>query len=93
MRLQEGCNEASQMLHNLAKRMARRDGTASQSAILSRLRGRITTEVMRRAARMVLRCLPRADYLEAQSGEGSAPLDAIDLRAGHPCSADLPQFS
>ena len=56
--------EAFQMLQNLAKRLARRVGTTSQRALFSRLLARITTEVMRRAARMVLRCLPQTNYLE-----------------------------
>ena len=85
---------ATQMLQTLAKRMARRDGTASQRSIFSRLQARITTEIMRRAARMLLRCLPRADYLEGPEAVGEEGAEQLstdaDWRAGHPCSIDLP---
>ena len=84
--------EAMQMLHNIAKKMTRRDGTTTQRAILSRLQARITTEVMRRAARMLLRCLPRAEYLETQGsvGEEAQPTLEASLRAGHPGHCRLP---
>ena len=45
---------AEQMLQRLAKRIARCEGGTHQRAVLTRLRTRITTEVMRRAAKMVL---------------------------------------
>ena len=84
--------EAMQMLHNIAKRMARRDGTTTQRAILSRLQARITTEVMRRAARMLLRCSSRAEYLETQgsAGDEAQPTLEASLRAGHPGYCRLP---
>jgi len=54
----------------LIKRMPRRDGTASQRSIFSRLQALITTEIMRCAARMLLRCLPWAAYLEGPDAVG-----------------------
>ena len=51
------------MLTNVAKRMARRDGSTKHYAVLRRLEARVTTVVMRRAARMLLRCLPLARAL------------------------------
>jgi len=84
---------AEQMLANLSKRMARRDGTASQSAMLIRLRSRITTELMRRASRMVLCCLPMGSRAEddVSLGDDEAPITLeASLRAGHPGLSHLP---
>jgi len=84
---------AEQMLQHLAKRMARRDGSSSHRSILIRLRARITTEIMRRAARMVLVCLPQIASGEDpgldHSDEAPPGVDA-DLRAGHPGLCRLP---
>lgn len=57
---------ALQMLSNAAKRIARRDGTCTHRAVLQRLTARITTAIMRRAARMVLRCFPTFAGEEAE---------------------------
>ena len=84
---------AEQMLHRLAKRTARRDGGGHQRAVLTRLRARLATEAMRRAAKMLLRCLPRC----RRSQDGS-PAEADDsahspqarLRPGHPALCQLP---
>jgi len=53
------------MLTNAAKRLARRKGLAGHSGILQSMRARITTALMRRAAKMLLQCLPRQWDLEA----------------------------
>ena len=52
------------MLTNAAKRLARRKGFASHAGILQSMRARITTALMRRAAKMLLQCLPRQWDLE-----------------------------
>ena len=85
---------AEQMLQNLAKRKARRQGLLCQREVVQRLRARITTEVMRRAARMVLSCLPRAvpDELEAQAASNTAPSHDAEARAGDPGTTALPPF-
>ncbi len=84
---------AEQMLQRLARRIARRDGGPHQRGVLLRLRARIATEAMRRAAGMVIRCLPRCHRLEdAKSGveaDSALSLEA-HLRAGHPGLCDLP---
>ncbi len=83
---------ALQMLSNVAKRMARRDGSTKHYAVLRRLVARVTTVVMRRAARMLLRCLPLARALgdlEEPSVEAPPSQDA-ELRAGHPGLCRLP---
>jgi hypothetical protein len=84
---------AEQMLQRLAKRLARRDGSTNLRSVLSRLRSRIVTELMRRAARMVLTCLPRAacsdEPLESQIDE-VPPSTHADLRVGHPGICFLP---
>ena len=82
--------------------MARHEGMSSQRAHLDRLLACISVEVMRRASQMVRDCLPRATSVdgEVDHEEGAAasadpsPLDpAFELRAGHPCTVDLPLFS
>ena len=87
---------ALQMLENVAKRMARREGNSSQRAILGRLVARITTEVMRRAARMVLQCRPRAVYL-GENGDADAVVDPLcphaQWRAGDPGTMTLPPYA
>ena len=50
--------DADRMLQTLANRAARREGLPSSKHLLHQYRSRITTEVMRRAARMVMRCMP-----------------------------------
>jgi len=85
---------ALQMLRNLSKRIARREGQGSQRVVLQRLLARIATAVMRRAARMLLRCLPRS-VREGDDGEVlAAPTlsPAVYLRAGDPGDASLPRF-
>ena len=73
--------------------MARRDGSTKLRSILVRLRARIVTELMRRAARMVLACLPRMPNLNdlGQSAQVE-PEPSVDahLRAGHPGLSFLP---
>ncbi len=83
---------ALQMLSAAAKRMARRDGSSNHSAVLQRLFARVTTVVMRRAARMLLRCLPLGRALEDPA---EPPIKArlcqhAELRAGHPGLCLLP---
>ena len=81
------------MLHNIAKRIARREGGVSQSAVLHRLRGRITVEVMRRAACMLLQCRPAQVEIDK---EDVAPASHTTLeserRAGGPGTAALPPY-
>ena len=88
---------ASQMLDNLAKRTARRQGSNNQRAVLQRLRARIATEVMRRAARMAMCCFPQPSPEEADprtSSAGMAPPSAeAEMRAGFPGTAALPPYS
>ena len=86
-------DDAEQMLQRLAKRMARREPSGSLRGILIRLRARLVTEVMRRAARMVLACLPSgepAKVSEAAPCDGAPPSVAASLRAGHPGLCVLP---
>jgi len=84
---------AAQMLVCLSRRLARRDASSSQRAMLDRLRCRITTEVVRRAARMVLSCRPHsgghADDPLLPPDETSPTIEA-SLRAGHPGLSRLP---
>ena len=93
--------DALQMLRNLAKRLARREGRSSQRVHLDRLLARVNVEVMRRAARMVRDCLPRGDsaddgaFVEAGPGTSAdlAPVDPVtEQRAGHPSTVDLPLY-
>ena len=85
-----------QMLQNLAKRFARREGTSSQRVVLRRLQARVATEVMRRAARMALHCMPRPP--EGAFDREGPPHDAIisaeaTARAGNPGSVELPPYT
>ena len=84
------------MLQNLAKRLARREGTSSQRVVLRRLQARVATEVIRRAARMALHCMPRPP--EGAFDREGPPHDAIisaeaTARAGDPGSAELPPYT
>ena len=82
---------AEQMLRNISKRMARREGLSNQRSIEDRLRARITTEVMRRAARMVLRCLPAQTDATVQD---DLPVDHhAERRAGDPANLYLPPYT
>jgi hypothetical protein len=85
---------ALQMLSRLAKRMARREGTSCHRAVLQRLMARITTLVMRRAARMALRCLPQAACDDAEEWPSCDALlsSPIALRAGDPSTSALEPF-
>ena len=89
---------AAQMLQNIAKRTARREGGASQSAVLHRLRGRITVEIMRRAACMLIQCraAPPATEREDMPPQPGASVPHVtpeaDLRAGDPSTASLPPY-
>jgi len=88
--------DAEQMLQRLAKRLARRESSGSVRGILIRLRARLVTEVMRRAARMVLACLPSGELVEEPE---AAPCDGVplsaeaSLRAGHPGLCMLPPLN
>jgi hypothetical protein len=86
---------ASQMLHRLAKRTARRQGLTNQRAVFHQLNARITTEVMRRAARMVLHCLPHVsdDAGAYQGGSDELLSPCVVSRAGDPSTADMPPYS
>ena len=80
---------ARQMLVCLAKRIARRQGGSSHGAVLQRLAARITVVVMRRAARMVLKCLPQNDDTSSDDAPIiDAPLSShAILRAGDPSTS------
>ena len=78
---------ASQMLHCLAKRKARREGLACERAIFARLLARVTAAVWTRAARMVLQCRGKEDEGESEEVVGD---DMTMVRAGSPGTADLP---
>ena len=84
--------EAMQMLLRLAKRMARREGATTHHAVLRQLVARLTVVVMRRAARMVLRCSPLASIAEDEVGPVVEPplTHHAELRAGHPGICILP---
>ena len=75
------------MLTNAAKRTARRRGYTCYRAVLQGLVARITTAVVRRGARMLLRCLPQCDSDAECDFE---PSQQAALRAGDPGTADLP---
>ena len=81
---------AAEMLASLAKARARRHGT-SPAAELHHVRARVTTAVMRRAARMVRCCLPLASEapVEGAGDTDAAPCAAADKRAGDPSVASL----
>ena len=80
-------------MQNIGKRIARREGGASQAAVVRRLRGRITTEIMRRAACMVIQCRPQQPEVEA-SVLGLVPGVTVEaeLRAGDPSTTELPAY-
>jgi len=83
---------ADQMLITLSKRLVRRDGSSTQRAILLRLRCRIATEIMRRAAKMILCCMPSGIGVEeppAFQADGDISVES-SLRAGHPGHCRLP---
>ncbi len=84
---------AEQMLMNLSQRVARRQGGVARCSVLMRFRAHITIELMRRAARMVLHCLPHAHAADAESvrldHEAEPSLEA-ELRAGHSGHCRLP---
>ena len=85
--------DAERMLQCLAKRVARRDGSTNLRSVVVRFHARIVTELMRRAARMVLACLPRAQSLDDPSPlpqDGPEPSVHASLRAGHPGLSFLP---
>ena len=81
-----------QMLLRLAKRLARRAGTTTHRAVLRQLVARVTTTVMRRAARMLLRCSPLASLDDDEVGPAVEPplTHHAELRAGHPGICHLP---
>ena len=84
---------AEQMLVTVSQRMARRDGSTTQRAILTRLRSRITMEIVRRASKMVLCCMPPCSVTEddiAPQRDEAPPGLAASLRAGHPGQCRLP---
>ena len=82
--------QASAMVRALAKFKARREGSTCDLTIYRQLIARLTTLVWRRAARMALRCRPRAADDERPCG----PLvdDACVIRAGDSGRAELPAF-
>ncbi len=84
--------EATQMLLRLAKRLARRAGTTTHRAVLRQLVARVTTTVMRRAARMLLRSSPLASLDDDEVGPAVEPplTHHAELRAGHPGICHLP---
>ena len=80
---------ALRMLHTLARRIARRNGSTSYAEILRRLQARITTQIMKRAAKMVRVCMPCAPAA-LEEAVADPPVDnAAYLRAGHPSTCNL----
>ena len=61
------------ILKQLAKKGARRRGLLDPSQLERRAKAKIGVEIWRRAARMVMACLPRADEEEAEDA-GEIPL-------------------
>ena len=77
--------DAVRILQAMAKQHARRKGTEMHTE-MRRLMSKITTEIWRRAARMVRQCTPEMDEGE----EDGEVVDGITLaRIGHPGTAEL----
>ena len=81
---------AYDMLRKVARVKARREGLASEAAILHRLVARITSCIWIRAARMVLQCKPLAQ--DEEPLQEPACDNAALIRAGTPGTADLPAY-
>ncbi len=71
--------QTSTIIRQLAKKVARRRGLLNASLFERRAHAKIGVEIWRRAARMVMACLPRAPDEELQ-GEG----DQVDLGKAEP---------
>ena len=84
---------ARQMLISLAKRIARREGSHSYQQVLTRLEARISALIWRRAARMMLQCLPHVPVDGAPTVDQPTVISPeAEQRAGHPSSVDLPLY-
>ena len=62
------------IIRQLAKRAARRRGLPSASIVERRAHAKITVEIWRRAARMVIACLPRRDEESSVADDSQADL-------------------
>ena len=81
--------DAYKVIQSFAKRTARRRGSEAHVEE-RRMMARVTHEIWRRAARMVLHCWP---VVEFDDDGGDSRHDAItEARVGHPSSADLGPF-
>ena len=78
--------QAKQLVSSLARRVARRKGTEAHVEE-RRIWCRISTEIWRRAARMIRRCLP--SHAQEVADEDDAYHDPdVELRRGHSGSVD-----
>ena len=81
------------MLESVAKHRARRHGSAWMTE-RHRIVARVTSALMRRAARMVLQFLPRAEEQDEDVGaDEMVPCSEAAMHAGDPASAALPPFA
>ena len=87
-------DNSKQMLRNLAKQIARRQGRSNEQPIYRRLLARINAVVWRRAARMVNACLPKEAWEEDEEEDvdDDTPDAAGALRAGSPDTSELPAY-
>ena len=73
------------MLHEAARRVARRQGTGQQPELVRRWYRTVTAEVWSRAARMVHRCIMPVDTADEEfqpPWEGPPGLDGDELGGG-----------
>ena len=78
--------DAVRLINTLAKQHARRK-RSEQQVEKRRLMNRVTTEIWRRAARMVRLCTPEA--VDADDADATGDLDtAMILRIGHPGTSE-----
>eukprot|EP00973_Karenia_brevis_P077822 10814196-Karenia_brevis.AAC.1 len=85
------------MLRNLARRLARREGSSNEHPIYMRLRSKITAAVWKRVARMVMACMPKQGAWDDGADDGQQEIrQEVDrmasLRAGDPSTSVLPSF-
>ena len=66
--------ETTKIIRQLAKRTARRRGLLNASVLERRICAKIGTEIWRRAARMVMACLPHISDEEARDGDAFTDL-------------------
>ena len=72
------------IMQTLAKKASRRRGLTSPQILLRRANAKIATEIWRRAARMLMACLPRG-------GEEEQEAEVVDLGRSEPPDIDMRQ--